>query len=300
MSSNERKEKMRPLSELHPWAAFIYFLSVLLVTMFTQSPILLAVSLLGAVMYACIKKMLGIKTVGFGIVMFLLAAITNPLFSHKGVTPLFYFNNNPVTLEALIYGMYLGCMILSVMLWFACFNKVMSSDKLLYLFGTFSPKISLMLCSALRFIPRFKELSGEIRKAQTALGRYSTDSLPDKLSAEAAVYSALVGRALEGAIDTGSAMRSRGFSLKGRSRFSLFKFTVSDAVFIFVALLLCIFTLYVLLTGKLSFEYYPSIAFSDLNILNILAYTSFALLCFMPFAIEVKEVLLWRYYRSKI
>lgn len=42
--------------------------------------------------------------IAFYVSMFLLVAVTNPLFSHNGVTPLFYLNGNPVTLEAFVYG----------------------------------------------------------------------------------------------------------------------------------------------------------------------------------------------------
>lgn len=88
--------------------------------------------------------------------MFLLVAVTNPLFSHNGVTPLFYLNGNPVTLEAFVYGAAIAVMVVGVMLWCRCYSAVMTSDKFLYLFGRAIPKLALVLSMALRFIPMFK------------------------------------------------------------------------------------------------------------------------------------------------
>lgn len=64
-------------------------------------------------------------------------------------------NGNPITLEAILYGVFIGAMLIAVMYWFSCFNYIMTSDKLLLL-GNVSPKISLVISSALRFIPLLK------------------------------------------------------------------------------------------------------------------------------------------------
>ena len=38
------------------------------------------------------------------VMMFFMLAVMNPIFIHSGETILFFMNDNPVTLEALIYG----------------------------------------------------------------------------------------------------------------------------------------------------------------------------------------------------
>ena len=56
-----------------------------------------------------VRKKAILSDMGFYLPLFLLVAVTNPLFSHNGVTPLFFMNGNPVTLEAVVYGVfYLG------------------------------------------------------------------------------------------------------------------------------------------------------------------------------------------------
>lgn len=81
--------------------------------------------------------------IGFYVPLFLMVAVTNPLFSHNGVTPLFFLNGNPVTLEAFIYGIAIAVMVIAIIMWCKCCSEVMTSDKLLYLFGRVIPKLSL-------------------------------------------------------------------------------------------------------------------------------------------------------------
>ena len=101
---------MKAFANYHPAVLLLYFLSVLLVGMFVTNPVLQLTMLLGAVLfYLMLPHRSG--GAGFYVPMFLLVAVTNPLFSHNGVTPLFYLNGNPVTLEAFVYGAAIAVMV---------------------------------------------------------------------------------------------------------------------------------------------------------------------------------------------
>ena len=150
----------------------------------------------------------------FDILLFLLVAVTNPLFVHSGATPLFFLNGNAVTAEAVLCGIGLAVTLLSAVVWFRCFNIIMTSDKLLFLFGRLSPKIALLLSSALRFVPLFGEQARKIRAAQRTMGLYASDSLTDRLCSALRVYSALITWALENAVDTGSSMKGARLRLE--------------------------------------------------------------------------------------
>ena len=201
---------MCTFANLHPVAAAVYFLSVLAVTMFSSNPMLSLAALLGGVLFyiKLQSKSLSIKSLLMNIVLFVLVALTNPLFSHKGATVLFFLNGSPVTLEAVLYGINIAVILLAVVYWFRCFNVIMTSDKLLFLFGKMSPKIALLISSALRFIPLFKEQAAKIKQSQRAMGIYASDSWIDRLKGVLRVYSALITWALENAVDTGSWLRA--------------------------------------------------------------------------------------------
>lgn len=75
-------------------------------------------------------------------------------------------NDNPVTLEAILYGAGVSVMLIGIMFWCKCYNQVMTSDKFVYLFGKAIPKLSLVLSMALRFIPVFKSQMKKISQVQ--------------------------------------------------------------------------------------------------------------------------------------
>lgn len=293
---------MSSFHRLHPAVAALYFLSVLVIAMFSANPYLLCFALLGGILFfvKLQKPRKAFKELGLYLLLFVIISLTNPLFSHNGVTPLFFLNGNPVTLEAVLYGVDIAVMLVAVVYWFKCFNLIMTSDKLLYLFGKVSPKISLLMSSALRFIPLLKTQAAKLRQSQRAMGLYASDTWTDKLKGTLRVYSALITWALENAVDTGSSMKARGYGLKGRSHYSLYRFRGSDVlVLCFIAALDAI-VITAMATGQLGFSFYPSISAVPVNFYNISAVAAFASLSLLPFILEVKEGVVWKYYRSKI
>ena len=293
---------MRDMFSLNPFVAFIYFASVFSFTMFLQNPIFAFIAVFGGMTFFIIVKQTA-KTFGsFGFMMglFLVVVLTNPLFSHNGVTVLFFLNNNPVTVEAIIYGVYLGLMLVAVLIWFRCFNLVITDDKWLYLTAKISPKISLLLSSALRFVPLLKEQSKKIKNAQKAMGLYSSESWFDKLKSVLRVYSALIGWSLEKAVDTGASMKARGYGLKGRTNYSLYKFNKFDLLMLCVILCLDSAVIALIEISEMSFSFYPFIEVSRFGVYQISAVVLFAVMCFLPFILSVKEGVKWKYLKSKI
>ncbi len=293
---------MRDMFSLNPFVAFIYFASVFSFTMFLQNPIFAFIAVFGGMTFFIIVKQTA-KTFGsFGFMMglFLVVVLTNPLFSHNGVTVLFFLNNNPVTVESIIYGVYLGLMLVAVLIWFRCFNLVITDDKWLYLTAKISPKISLLLSSALRFVPLLKEQSKKFKNAQKAMGLYSSESWFDKLKSVLRVYSALIGWSLEKAVDTGASMKARGYGLKGRTNYSLYKFNKFDILMLCVILCLDSAVIALIEISEMSFSFYPFIEVSRFGVYQISAVVLFAVMCFLPFILSVKEGVEWKYLKSKI
>lgn len=293
---------MKAFGNYHPLALVLYFLSVLLTSMFTDNPIIELSALLGGALFCLmLQKRSEIPSdIVFYTGMFILTAITNPLFSHNGVTPLFFLNGNPVTLEAIICGISIAVTVTGVMLWCKCYSIIMTSDKLLCLFGKVAPKLSLILSAAIRFIPLFKRRFHSISKAQRAMGLYSSKSIADRLKFTLQVFSALLSQTLEASIDTSASMKARGYGIKGRTSFTVFRFYSQDKILLTVSLLLLCVTLIGLASGSMSFLYYPRISRISTSVYAVLSYTAFSVLSFLPSIIEFKELLTWKYYVSKI
>ena len=135
-------------SRYHPLVNFLFFALVLAYSMVLMHPVCLAVSLLGALLYA--GQLEGRRALArhlrVALPVLLLAALVNPAFNHAGVTILIYLpSGNPLTLESILYGLAAGAMLCAVVLWFVCFNRVITSDKFVYLFGRVIPALSLVL-----------------------------------------------------------------------------------------------------------------------------------------------------------
>lgn len=291
-------------SKYHPLVNFLYFGLVIGFSMFFMHPVCLAISLLCAVCYHI--KLNGKKSyrflVCYALPMMLLTAIINPAFSHRGSVILCYLpTGNPLTLESIIYGIAAAVMLVSVLLWFGCYTAVMTSDKFVYLFGRIIPAMSLILSMTLRFVPKFKAQFENVKEAQAAAGRdISNGSLIKRLKNAIACFSVMVTWSLENAIETADSMKSRGYGLKGRTAFSIYRFTVRDK---YALLWLCFCGIYLLigsLSGNLFWRYFPSIRGVLTEPLTISFQLIYFAMCITPLVIDGREERRWKSLKSKI
>lgn len=291
-------------SKYHPLVNFLYFGLVIGFSMFFMHPVCLAISLLCAVCYHI--KLNGKKSYRFlacyALPMMLLTAIINPAFSHRGSVILCYLpTGNPLTLESIIYGLAAAVMLVSVLLWFGCYTAVMTSDKFVYLFGRIIPAMSLILSMTLRFVPKFKAQFENVKEAQAAAGRdISNGSLIKRLKNAIACFSVMVTWSLENAIETADSMKSRGYGLKGRTAFSIYRFAVRDK---YALLWLCFCGIYLLiggLSGNLFWRYFPSIRGVLTEPLTISFQLIYFAMCITPLVIDGREERRWKSLKSKI
>lgn len=291
----------KAFEQYHPFVLLFYFLSVLLIAMFVANPVLQTLALGGAIAFnIALSKQAFAKSLLFYVPMFFLIAVTNPLFSHNGETELFSLFGTPITLESLLYGVSISVMIVGVMLWFACMTRIMTDDKFLYLFGKAIPKLSLILSMALRFIPLFSRQMRKVNRVRKAMGLSSDERFTDRLRSTAKVFGAMIAWSMENAMETSASMRARGYGIKGRTNFSLFRFYAKDATLLTVCVVLLGITVVGVGTGETAFSYYPRLDGLNLSVASIVIYAAFGTLSFLPFILEVKEAILWNYYRSKI
>ena len=155
----------------HPAVNFLYFMLVIAFSMCLTHPVCLLLSVCGAVIYHAV--LLGPRSLRKNAVwmvpMAVLAAVINPAFTHQGVTILAYLpSGNPLTLESMLYGLASAALLSATLLWFTCYNAVMTSDKFIYLFGRVIPALSLVLSMTMRFVPRFRTQLHTVAQAQKA------------------------------------------------------------------------------------------------------------------------------------
>ena len=277
------------IKNLHPFVLFAYFFYVIFIAVFTFNPLFLLPALLGAILLLItIDGIKIVKVLIAYIIVFIIIALSNPLFSHNGATVLFFINDNRITFESLMYGITTALMIVSMLVWFNCFNKVFDSEKIMYLLGRFFPKLALVFSMVLTFVPRMIKEFKNINKAQKSIEH-------SRLKRYIGAFSAVITRSMENSIITSDSMNARGYMLKGRTFFHRYSFTVTDAVYFAVLTSLLILSL----IGKTEVTYYPLIRM-NLSALNYVSLISYFIMAILPFVLEVKEALKWKLYLSKI
>lgn len=295
---------MRAFQNTHPAVSFTYFVFVIGAAMFINHPVLLIEALFGAILFRLMpERGRGVafaKSAAFYLLLFFLITITNPLFSHDGVTTLFFVNGKPFTLEATLFGVAVAVMIIAVIVWFKCYNSVMTSDKFLYLFGGFVPKLSLILSMALRFIPMFAAQVTRVSRAQKAMGLFASDSTAARFKSAARVFYAVVQWSLENAVVTGDSMRARGYGTGRRTSFSLFRFTAGDGVLLTVIAILMAVVFAGKMLGGGDFTFYPRVSGGVFSPASAAIYIAYGLLSLVPFLLECEERLTWIFSLSKI
>ena len=291
---------MKDFADYNPIAIFICFLAAAGFAMFTADPIILALSLAGSVSFYVVRNgRKDLRSHLFFLVLFVLMSLINPLFNHNGVTVLFVMNNNPVTLEALLYGIASSAMIVSVLYWFRSFTQIMTGDKLLYLFGSAAPKLSLILSMALRYIPLFGKQVKKTDAAQKALGLYKEDNVVDRVRGGTRVFSVMVTWALENGIITADSMTARGYGIGRRTFFALYKFRKNDLALILITIGLLAAAAVGTGYGVIKFEYYPAITMAPVTAASVLTYAAYGLLALIPTIIEAEESIKWKYLLSR-
>lgn len=293
---------MYGLKTLHPIVLVSYFVVIIGLTMFYMHPILLIISLIGAVVLNSLLDIRAfISSLKWFVPFFVIAACINPFISHDGTTVLFSIYHHPVTLEALMYGVAMSTMLFAVLLWFNALNKLMSTEQFIYLFGKVSPAVALLISVTMRLIPRFKQQLHLIMNAQKAIGLDpSVGNVRQRLKRALRVLSILISWALENGIESADSMKARGYGLKGRTLFSIFIFTARDGVLIGIMAILFALQLVAAWRGLNTFDFYP--IFNELSWQwpQLFMYSSYAILALLPALLELQEVYKWRSLTSKI
>lgn len=288
-------------SGFHPAVNLAFFTAALGMTMFILQPVYLLISFVSACAYLLYlqgkKGML--RQVGYLVPLLILMAILNPLFNHEGTTVLWYLpNDNPITLEAVCFGLASAAMMGASIVWFNCCNTVFTSDKIIYLFGRVIPALSLLVSMTMRFVPRFKNFLQSVLQTQKAM--HKPENAKEKLQQALSAFSATVSWAMEQSIVSADSMKSRGYGMGGRTAFSIYLFEKRDGIVLGLLALLCLGAAVPNLMGLIEWNYYPGMTGQLLGPVQILAYICYGGMCNLPLIIDFVEDRKWNALRSKI
>ena len=291
--------KFDAFSKCHPAVNFLFFVGAIGMSVVIQHPAyLLAGMITGAVYYLLLNGKKVWKTILGLLPMFVILTAINPLFNTLGETPLFYLFGRPYTLEALFYGGALAAMFVIMMLWFGCYNKVLTSDKFTSLFGNLIPAVSLLLVMVFRMVPNFIRKTKQIIGARKSIGKGAGEAATtkEKLNDGMTVLGALTSWALEGSVVTGDSMRARGYGTAKRSSFMIYRMTAADWWLLGVMAVLMTLTILAAIWGQTIATFTPVLDIAPAS-WGVIAYTGYLLI---PTALRIKEAIQWHISRSRI
>ena len=286
-------------SKCHPAVNFLFFVGAIGCSVVIQHPAyLLAGACCGTIYYFLLNGRKGWKMILWLLPMFLILTAVNPLFNTYGAHILFSVFGRPYTLEALLYGAAIASVFVVMMLWFGCYNAVMTSDKFTSLFGNLIPALSLLLVMVLRLIPNFIRKTKQIIGARKSIGKGAAEqsSTKEKLSDGMTVLSSLTDWALEGSVVTGDSMRARGYGTAKRSSFMIYRITTTDWLLLVAMLILLSLIVAAACLGQMAAVFTPEIQISPIS-WGIIPYTAYLLI---PIALHTKEAIQWHISRLKI
>ena len=275
----------------HPAVNFLFFAAVLYGSVSFRHPAFLAISCLCACAYSVKRN--GKAAAVFNLFLLPLVfcfALYYSSYHHFGVTVLKQnFIGNNLTVESFVYGLVIGLRGATVCMWLSCLYRIVSSDKVVYLFGKVSPLLSLFLTILLRMVPRAKQEAQRIDLAQKGIGRGSNQgNLWQRFINCLRIFSMLITWMISALALEADSMRSRGSLLRGRTAFSIYRFDNRDRAFV-IALFSCItLTAMGVILGATEMLYNPRIIWKPMDARNSATAIGYTVLCLLPMGLELR------------
>ena len=286
-------------SKCHPAVNFMFFAGAIGATVMIQHPVYLATGIVtGMVYYLLLNGPKGWKMLLGLVPLFLLLTAINPLFNTYGETTLFFLFGRPYTLQALYYGAAMASVLIAMLIWFGCYNKVLTSDKFTALFGNLIPAVSLLLVMVFRMVPNFMRKAIQFIGARKSIGKGAGENAAykEKLHDGMTVLGALTTWALEGSVITGDSMRARGYGTEKRSSFMIYSMTAIDWMLVMMIPVLLALVIVAACFGQMAASYTPRFTVAPLS-WGIIPYGLYLLI---PTFLHIKEAIQWHISRSKI
>lgn len=287
-------------SSYHPVINLIFFVAALAAIALFCHPVFLTISFAASFVWSA--KLRGRRGLFFNVCLvplILLYAGIYASYNHFGITNLAVnLIGNEITLESIVYGLVLGTTAASFLMMLSCFLAVFSVDKIVYLFGKLSPRLSLMLSVALRMFGRLRVQAARIETAQRGIGRgIRQGSLWMRLRSGIRELSILITWMLESFVESGFSMKSRGCGLKGRTAFSIYRFDNRDRSLVIVLSACLIGLAAALMLDQTRIYYDPEIIWNRVTVWSYVFYGIYALFLFLPMGLECFSQ--WRFTRAR-
>lgn len=275
----------------HPAVNFLFFTAVFYAGITFTHPVFMGIAYLCAWTYSVKRN--GRKTTVSNLLLLPLAIVFALYYAsthHFGVTVWKQnFIGNNMTLESIVYGLVIGVRGCIVCMWSECLFSVVSSDKVVYLFGKVSPRLSLFLTILLRLIPRVKTEARRIDLAQKGIGKGSDQgNLFVRARNCLRIFSMLITWIIQTIALESDSMKSRGTMLRGRTAFSVYRFDNRDRAFVIALFSGIILGTMGIVMGATKMYYNPRIVWKPMTAIDCMTAAGYAFACLLPMGLECR------------
>lgn len=274
----------------HPAIPITLFACIIINVMCAFHPFYLLISLIVGVAYS--SYLFGLKSTCKSLVwqlpFALIICAINPFFSASGSTLLFNVGLRAIYLESLIYGLCMGIMLVSALVWFKCTFAIVDIDKVTTLFAKLLPSVTLMTSMAMRLVPEFLRRGKTISNVQAACTSANVSKTGKKKTAGTfRNITVLMAWSMEDSLLAADSMKVSGWgSASKRTTYQLTRFRARDAFFLILIVATFSLSMFFVLNNLNEFSFYPKITSISVGLTS----APFVVLLFLPYVLEVFDV----------
>ncbi|WP_432663277.1 energy-coupling factor transporter transmembrane component T [Wukongibacter baidiensis] len=286
--------------KLHPFSVIILTGIIFFAVIFYNHPIYIAFMLMFLISSFILlgenKKLK--NALKYSLFMILLIIIINPIVSNNGMTVIYKGLRLPIigrfkiTLEAIVFGVFMGLKLMSMTLVFLLYSILIDVDDSFGFFSKYAHKLTLTLSMTTNIIHRLRLEITRVRDVMVLRGaNLNEKNILKRIKAYYPILKVVLISSLEGSINRAEALHSRGYGKGKRTLYSKLEFKPVDYIltglsFIFLGLLI-----YGWATNKGSYSYYPRLEGYE--------YKDIIFLVIMSIPMLINLVLIWGCKRWK-
>lgn len=283
------------LQYYHPIAVIIFYMSAIFVAVATKQPMILCTVLTVLVLHQVIVYPKWWQLLTYYTFVSILIVLISLAFKHNGVTPLFFWNDQAVTKEVLVWAIAFSGILIILRLLFECILHDLSLARMLFACRLLWTAFAINLAFALRFLPTVKTRYRTMHRTQKAIGYYATVSKFDQLVGIAKTMFEATVWSFDQCFRKQDVMRARGYALKHKTTFKPYKWQLRDTCLTVASCIISVW--YIWQYEQLRYYYFPMLKSLDIDTGHVVI---IALFVAIPFLLQLKERVTWHYYNSKM
>lgn len=272
---------IKKFKESHPIVLFLYFLSVIVLTLIQRNCYFVTLMAIMAIFIDYIyNKNNFFRNIKYFLFIVIIVLFVTPCFFYNGKDILFDVFLLTISKQGIIYGLFLGLILGNLFLWLQIMKKIMSDNHIIYLFGSILPIFGLIISVIFNTVKKAKVQYQKIKEANYHM------PVKNKFIYYRNIIVILITYMFESSLEMMNSMISRGYGKSKRTSFYLYVFKKDDALKLVMIIL---FDVICLLGYFIYYHRYSLVNIGSLDLIDMLFFVSYLLLGLLPVLLGGKK-----------